>query len=169
MSVVSSLGPTNHCLCVQDLIELHLTYCNNLSSRSLKALSCFRDTLVSLCLFGCSNIFYRKCGAPLACNEDTDEDEEESPSSRHALETDFNFQGFNRLRLLNLGGMPKELDPETLLKPLKSLTSLDLSNVQLLGTSFLTQWKDRLASLVLYNVDLSEELISTVLELVNLR
>uniref|UniRef100_A0AAX7T3B9 Protein zer-1 homolog n=1 Tax=Astatotilapia calliptera TaxID=8154 RepID=A0AAX7T3B9_ASTCA len=153
----------------QDLIELHLTYCNNLSSRSLKALSCFRDTLVSLCLFGCSNIFYRKCGAPLACNEDTDEDEEESPSSRHALETDFNFQGFNRLRLLNLGGMPKELDPETLLKPLKSLTSLDLSNVQLLGTSFLTQWRDRLASLVLYNVDLSEELISTVLELVNLR
>uniref|UniRef100_A0A7N8WSB0 Protein zer-1 homolog n=1 Tax=Mastacembelus armatus TaxID=205130 RepID=A0A7N8WSB0_9TELE len=148
----------------QDLIELHLTYCNNLSSRSLKTLTCFRETLVSLCLFGCNHIFYRNAGAPLACNEDT-EDEEESP----ALETDFNFQGFNRLRLLNLGGLPEEVNAETLLKPLKSLTSLDLSNVQLLGTTFLTQWKDRLASLVLYNVDLSEELVNTMFELVNLR
>lgn len=153
----------------QDLIELHLTYCNSLSSRSLKTLTCFRETLVSLCLFGCSHIFYRKGGAPLACNEDTEDEEEESPASRQALETDFNFQGFNRLRLLNLGGLPDEVDAETLLKPLKSLTLLDLSNVQLLGTAFLTQWKDRLASLVLYNVDLSEELVSTVVELVNLR
>eukprot|EP00064_Thunnus_orientalis_P014727 superscaffoldBa00002605_g14774 len=102
----------------QDLIELHLTYCNSLSSRSLKTLTCFRETLVSLCLFGCSRIFYRKGGAPLACGEDTEDEEEESP---------------------------------------------------LLGTAFLTQWKDRLASLVLYNVDLSEELVSTVVELVNLR
>uniref|UniRef100_A0A7N6C4U3 Protein zer-1 homolog n=1 Tax=Anabas testudineus TaxID=64144 RepID=A0A7N6C4U3_ANATE len=153
----------------QDLIELHLTYCNSLSSRSLKTLTCFRETLVSLCLFGCSHIFYRKGGAPLACNEDSEDEDEESPASRQALETDFSFQGFNRLRLLNLGGLPDEVDAETLLKPLKSLTSLDLSNVQLLGTAFLTQWKDRLASLVLYNVDLSEELVSTVVELVNLR
>lgn len=152
----------------QDLIELHLTYCNSLSARSLKTLTCFRETLVSLCLFGCSNIFYRKGGAPLACNEDTEDDEEESPASRQALETDFNFQGFNRLRLLNLGGLV-EVDAETLLKPLKSLTSLDLSGVQLLGTAFLTQWKDRLASLILYNVDLSEELVHTVVELVSLR
>uniref|UniRef100_A0A671YG48 Zyg-11 related, cell cycle regulator n=1 Tax=Sparus aurata TaxID=8175 RepID=A0A671YG48_SPAAU len=153
----------------QDLIELHLTYCNSLSSRSLKTLTCFRETLVSLCLFGCNHIFYRKGGAPLACNEDTEDEEEESPASRQAIETDFNFQGFNRLRLLNLGGLPDEVDAETLLKPLKSLTSLDLSNVQLLGTAFLTQWKDRLASLVLYNVDLSEELVSTVVEIVHLR
>ncbi|KAG7235555.1 hypothetical protein INR49_002602 [Caranx melampygus] len=61
------------------------------------------------------------------------------------------------------------MDAEKLLKPMKSLTSLDLSNVVLRGTAFLTQWKDRLASLVLYNVDISEELVSTVLELVNLR
>ncbi|KAK5852423.1 hypothetical protein PBY51_023892 [Eleginops maclovinus] len=153
----------------QDLIELHLTYCNSLSSRSLKNLSSFRETLVSLCLFGCNHIFYRKGGAPLACNEDTEDEEEESPASRQALETDFTFQGFNRLRLLNLGGLPDEVDAATLLKPLKSLTSLDLSNVQLLGTAFLTQWKDRLASLVLYNVDLSEELVSTMVEIVNLR
>lgn len=153
----------------QDLIGLHLTYCNNLSSRSLKTLPCFRETLVSLCLFGCSNIFYRRGGAPLASNEDSEDDEDESPASRQALEADFSFQGFNRLRSLNLGGLPDELDAETLLKPLKSLTSLDLSNVQLLGTSFLTQWKDRLASLVLYNVDLSDELVSTVVEIVNLR
>uniref|UniRef100_A0A673B8U0 Protein zer-1 homolog n=1 Tax=Sphaeramia orbicularis TaxID=375764 RepID=A0A673B8U0_9TELE len=153
----------------QDLIELHLTYCNSLSSRSLKTLTSFRETLVSLCLFSCSNIFYRQGGAPLACNEDTEDDEEESPASRQALDTNFSFQGFNRLRLLNLGGLSDEVDAETLLKPLRSLTSLDLSNVQLLGTTFLTQWKDRLASLVLYNVDLSEELVSTVVELVNLR
>ncbi|XP_061657298.1 protein zer-1 homolog isoform X2 [Syngnathoides biaculeatus] len=142
----------------QDLIELHLTYCNSLSSRSLKTLTCFRDTLVSLCVFGCSNIFYKN-----GANEDTD------TISRQALETEFNFQGFNRLRFLNLGGLPDEMHAETLLKPLKSLTSLDLSNVQLLRTAFLTQWKDRLASLVLYNVDLSEELVNTVVELVNLR
>lgn len=124
---------------------------------------------MSLCLFGCSHIFYRRGGAPLACNEDTEDEEDETPASRQALETDFNFQGFNRLRLLNLGGLPDEMDAEKLLKPLKSLTSLDLSNVVLRGTAFLTQWKDRLASLVLYNVDMSEELVSSVLELLNLR
>uniref|UniRef100_A0A674PBR4 Protein zer-1 homolog n=1 Tax=Takifugu rubripes TaxID=31033 RepID=A0A674PBR4_TAKRU len=150
----------------QDLIELNLTYCNSLSSRSLKTLMCFRETLVSLCLFGCRYIFYRR-GAPLACSEDTED--EDCPVSRQALETDFNFQGFNRLRLLNIEGLPDEVDVETLLKPLKCLTSLELANVQLLGTAFLTQWKDRLASLVLYNVDLSEELVSTVVELLHLR
>lgn len=149
----------------QDLIELHLIYCNSLSSRSLKTLICFRETLVSLCLFSCSNLFYKKGGAPLACNDDS----EDSPASRQALETDFNFEGFNRLRLLNLGGLSEEVDAEVLLRPLKSLTSLDLSNVQLQGTTFLSQWKDRLASLVLYNVDLSDDLVNTVLELVNLR
>ncbi|XP_061656348.1 protein zer-1 homolog [Phyllopteryx taeniolatus] len=142
----------------QDLIELHLTNCHSLSSRSLKTLTCFRETLVSLCVFGCSNIFYRD-GA----------DEAMDPISGEALETDFNFQGFNRLRLLNLGGLPDEMHAETLLKPLKSLTSLDLSHVQLRRTAFLTQWNERLASLVLYNVDLSEELVNTVVELVNLR
>ncbi|CAM9203194.1 unnamed protein product [Lampetra planeri] len=116
-----------------------------------------------------AHIFYRKGGAPLACNEDTEDDEEERPISRQALDTDFNFHGFNRLRLLNLGGLPAEVDAETLLKPLRSLTSLDLSNVHLLGTAFLAQWKDRLASLVLYNVDLSEELVSTLVELLHLR
>ncbi|KAM8872099.1 protein zer-1 homolog isoform 1-T2 [Synchiropus picturatus] len=153
----------------QDLIELHLTYCYSLTSRSLKTIACFRETLVSLCLFGCSLIFYRKGGAPLACNDDMGDEEEDSPASRQAIETDFNFEGFNRLRLLNLGSLPDEVDAETLLKPLKSITSLDLSNVQLMGTTFLTQWKERLASLVLYNTDLSEELVDTLVELVNLR
>uniref|UniRef100_A0A3Q4AL03 Protein zer-1 homolog n=1 Tax=Mola mola TaxID=94237 RepID=A0A3Q4AL03_MOLML len=132
----------------QDLIELHLTNCSRLSSRSLKTLTCFRETLVSVY---------------------TEDEEEDCPASRQSLETDFNFQGFNRLRLLNLGSLPGEVDVETLVKPLKSLTSIDLSNVQLLGTAFLTQWKDRLASLVLYNVDLSEDLVSTVVEIINLR
>ncbi|XP_024002208.1 protein zer-1 homolog [Salvelinus sp. IW2-2015] len=154
----------------QDLIELHLTYCNSLSARSLKTLASFRQTLVSLSLFGCSHIFYRKGGAPLACNEDDEEEEEQQrPASRQALDTDFSFQGFNRLRLLNLGGLPEEVDPEALLKPLPALTSLDLSGVQLPRAAFLTQWKERLASLVLYNVDLSEELVNTVVELGHLR
>uniref|UniRef100_A0A8C7UDM8 Protein zer-1 homolog n=1 Tax=Oncorhynchus mykiss TaxID=8022 RepID=A0A8C7UDM8_ONCMY len=141
----------------QDLIELHLTYCNSLSARSLKTLASFRQTLVSLSLFGCSHIFYRKGG------------EQQWPASRQALDTDFSFQGFNRLRLLNLGGLPEEVDPEALLKPLPALTSLDLSGVQLPRAAFLAQWKERLASLVLYNVDLSEELVNTVVELGHLR
>ncbi|KAM6985601.1 protein zer-1 homolog [Aplochiton taeniatus] len=152
----------------QDLIELHLTYCNRLTARSLKTLTCFRQTLVSLCLFGCNRIFYKR-GPPLARPEDDEEDEEESPASRQALDKSFSFQGFNRLRLLNLGGLPGEMDAEALLKPLQSLTALDLSGVQLSKTAFLTQWKERLASLVLYNVDLSEELVSIVVELGNLR
>ena len=58
---------------------------------------------------------------------------------------------------------------EALLRPLKALTALDLSGVQLARTAFLTQWKDRLASLVLYNIDLSEELVTTVVKLAQLR
>uniref|UniRef100_A0A6Q2Z029 Protein zer-1 homolog n=1 Tax=Esox lucius TaxID=8010 RepID=A0A6Q2Z029_ESOLU len=153
----------------QDLIELHLTSCHNLSARSLRTLTSFRQTLVSLSLFGCSRIFYRKGGAPLAFDEEEEEEEEERPASRQALDTDFSFQGFNRLRLLNLGGLPEEVDVEGLLKPLPALTSLDLSGVQLPRAAFLAQWKERLASLVLYNVDLSEELINTVVELGHLR
>uniref|UniRef100_A0A8C7L0Q7 Protein zer-1 homolog n=1 Tax=Oncorhynchus kisutch TaxID=8019 RepID=A0A8C7L0Q7_ONCKI len=149
-----------------DLIELHLTYCNNLSASSLRTLTRFRQTLVSLSLFGCSRIFYRKGGAPLVCDE---EEEEERPASRQAPDTDFSFQGFNRLRLLNLGGLPEEVDAEALLKPLPVLTSLDLSGVPLPKAAFLAHWKERLASLVLYNVDLSEELINTVVELGHLR
>ena len=57
----------------QDLIELNLTNCSSLSARSLKTLTCFRDTLVSLSLFGCTQIFFRKGGAPLACGEDVGE------------------------------------------------------------------------------------------------
>ncbi|MEQ2205820.1 hypothetical protein XENOCAPTIV_015214 [Xenoophorus captivus] len=150
-------------LCMRSDIFLPSEICD-------KLVNTFRETLVSLSLFGCNNIFHRK-GAPLACTEDTeDEDEDdEIPASPQTLETDFSFQGFNRLRLLNLGGLHEDVEAENLLKPLRSITSLDLSNVHLQGTAFLTQWRDRLASLVLYNVDLSEELVSTVLELVNLR
>uniref|UniRef100_A0A8C9W8D8 Protein zer-1 homolog n=1 Tax=Scleropages formosus TaxID=113540 RepID=A0A8C9W8D8_SCLFO len=149
----------------QDLIELHLTNCTNLSSRSLKTLSCFRQTLVSLSLFGCNNIFYRKGAAPLACSE---ADEEGRPVRRH-LDLDFSFQGFSRLRLLNLGGLPTEVDVESLLRPLTTLTSLDLSGVHLARAAFLTQWRERLASLVLYNVDLCEELVQTILQMSQLR
>uniref|UniRef100_A0A8B9KNB5 Protein zer-1 homolog n=1 Tax=Astyanax mexicanus TaxID=7994 RepID=A0A8B9KNB5_ASTMX len=61
------------------------------------------------------------------------------------------------------------VDVEALLKPLPALTSLDLSGVYLPRPAFLAQWRDRLASLVLYNVDLSEELISTVVQMSRLR
>uniref|UniRef100_A0A8B9KH80 Protein zer-1 homolog n=1 Tax=Astyanax mexicanus TaxID=7994 RepID=A0A8B9KH80_ASTMX len=91
----------------------------------------------------------------LLLNADTDKD---SPKN-----------GFNRLRLLNLGGMQAVVDVEALLKPLPALTSLDLSGVYLPRPAFLAQWRDRLASLVLYNVDLSEELISTVVQMSRLR
>lgn len=148
-------------------MELQLTYCSSLSSRSLRTLACFRETLVSLCLFGCRYIFYRRAAAA-ACGQEGGE-EPERPASRQALETDFSFQGFRRLRLLSLEGLPEEVEVEALLRPLGALTSLELANVQLLGTGFLSQWRERLASLVLYNVDLSEELLSTVVELVHLR
>ncbi|KAG7476765.1 hypothetical protein MATL_G00086350 [Megalops atlanticus] len=145
----------------QGLIELHLTYCNSLSARSLKTLAGLRHTLVSLSLFGCSNIFYRQGGAPLAS------DDEDGASPR--LETDFSFKGFERLRMLNLGGLAEEVDVEALLRPLRSLTSLDLSGVRLPSPAFLTQWSDQLTSLVLYNIELSEELINTLTQMEQLR
>ncbi|XP_028664420.1 protein zer-1 homolog [Erpetoichthys calabaricus] len=148
----------------QDLIELHLTNCEKLTAKSLQTLCSFRDTLVSLSLFGCGNIFY----------------EEENPGgsesddilvnpTRQVLVKDFTFQGFNRLRILNLGRLTEGVNVETLLQPLTSLTSLDLSCIQLYRVTFLTQWKDRLSSLVLYNMDLSDEHIQTIAQLVHLR
>uniref|UniRef100_A0AAR2LUU7 Protein zer-1 homolog n=1 Tax=Pygocentrus nattereri TaxID=42514 RepID=A0AAR2LUU7_PYGNA len=158
----------------QDLIELNLTSCNHLSARSLQTLSSFKHTLVSLNLFGCANIFFHKTRAPLARGEDDDE-EEKSFVNRFRIvlvrlrDVLLCLQGFNRLRLLNLGNLPAEVDVEVLLKPLPALTSLDLSGVYLARPAFLAQWRDRLASLVLYNVDLSEDLISTVVQISRLR
>uniref|UniRef100_A0A673IF27 Protein zer-1 homolog n=1 Tax=Sinocyclocheilus rhinocerous TaxID=307959 RepID=A0A673IF27_9TELE len=141
----------------QDLMELHLTYCSRLTARGLRTLCSFRHSLLLLSLFGCSSVFFRKSGAPLAAGEDEDEEDLE--------EQVLVKSGFNRLRLLNLGGLPAELDVETLLRPLPALTSLDLSSVHLPRPAFLTQWSERLASLVLYNVELTEELIHTLLHL----
>lgn len=136
--------------------------CNHLSSRSLRTLRNFRHTLVSLSLFGCSNIFLRKSSAE--DDEDEDEDDEEFCDG-----TDFSFQGFRRLCMLNVGNLSGEVDPEALLKPLESLRALDLSSTHLPRPAFLTQWREQLASLVLYNVDLNEELIATVLHMSRLR
>ncbi|XP_056586173.1 protein zer-1 homolog [Triplophysa dalaica] len=157
----------------QDLMELHLTYCNRLTARSLRALQSFRHSLISLSLFGCSNIIFRKAGAPLAYAEDDDEDDDEDDLverlETQTVDSDFCFQGFNRLRLLNLGGLPGLMDVEMLLKPLPAITSLDLSGVRLPRPAFLAQWKERLTSLVLYNVELSEELIQTLMQFSTLR
>ncbi|XP_076849085.1 protein zer-1 homolog, partial [Brachyhypopomus gauderio] len=151
-------------------MELHLTSCTHLSARSLRTLTCFHHSLVSLSLFGCANFFFHRARVPLACGEDEDEDEEgQLPGHAATAASDFTFQGFSRLRLLNLGGLAVEVDVEALLKPLPTLTSLDLSAVHLPRPAFLAQWRDRLASLVLYNVDLTEELISTVVHLNQLR
>ncbi|XP_016352955.1 protein zer-1 homolog, partial [Sinocyclocheilus anshuiensis] len=150
----------------QDLMELHLTYCSRLTARGLRTLCSFRHSLLSLSLFGCSSVFFRKSGAPLAAGEDEDEEER---LQRHTVDLDFSFQGFNRLRLLNLGGLRAELDVEKLLRPLPALTSLDLSSVHLPRPAFLTQWSERLASLVLYNVELTEELIHMLLQMSRLR
>lgn len=152
---------------MQDLIELHLTYCNHLTARGLRTLSSFRHSLLSLSLFGCSNIFFKKVGGPLAYGEEDDDLEE--GLRPHTVDQNFSFQGFNRLRLLNLGGLTPEVDVEALLRPLPSLSSLDLSGVHLPRPAFLTQWKERLASLVLYNVELTEELIHTLLQMSRLR
>ncbi|MBN3297604.1 ZER1 protein, partial [Amia calva] len=148
----------------QDLIELHLTNCEKLSSRSLQTLTSFRHTLVSLSLFGCSNIFYKDDNP--RCFDDT---ERLVNPIRQVLVTDFTFQGFSRLRLLNLGGLTEQVDVEALLQPLGTLTSLDLSGVQLPRGAFLSQWRDRLTYLVLYNVDLAEEHVHTILQLTHLR
>lgn len=143
----------------QDLIELHLTCCDNLSSRSLRTLRNFRHTLVSLSLFGCTNIFRK---SPVD-DEDDDDDDECCDCS------DFSFQGFSRLCVLNLGGLPTKMDVEMLLKPLECLRALDLSSIHLPRPTFLTQWREQMVSLVLYNVDLNEELITTVLQMSRLR
>ncbi|XP_016349703.1 protein zer-1 homolog [Sinocyclocheilus anshuiensis] len=143
----------------QDLMELHLTCCNRLTARSLQTLCSFKHSLRSLSVFGCSSIFY----------DEEDEEDLEEHLQWHTVDLDFSFQGFNRLRLLNLGGLRAELDVETLLRPLPALTSLDLSSVHLPRPAFLTQWSERLASLVLYNVELTEELIHTLLQMSRLR
>ncbi|XP_064420442.1 protein zer-1 homolog [Latimeria chalumnae] len=148
----------------QDLIELHLTNCDKLTAKSLQTLVNFRHTLVSLCLFGCSNLFYEEEN-PGGCEDD---DCLANPT-RQVLVKDFTFQGFNRLRFLNLGNLTEGVDVELLLRPLTSLTSLDLSGIQVIDITFLTQWKDRLVSLVLYNMDLSEEHIRVIVQLTNLR
>uniref|UniRef100_A0A671PPF3 Protein zer-1 homolog n=1 Tax=Sinocyclocheilus anshuiensis TaxID=1608454 RepID=A0A671PPF3_9TELE len=132
----------------QDLMELHLTCCNRLTARSLQTLCSFKHSLRSL---------------------SEDEEDLEEHLQWHTVDLDFSFQGFNRLRLLNLGGLRAELDVETLLRPLPALTSLDLSSVHLPRPAFLTQWSERLASLVLYNVELTEELIHTLLQMSRLR
>lgn len=143
-------------------MELHLTCCNHLSSRSLRTLRNFRHTLVSLSLFGCSNIFFRKSSA-----EDEDDDEEENEEFCDG--TNFSFQGFRKLCMLNVGSLPVDVDPEALLKPLDTLRALDLSSTHLPRPAFLMQWREQLASLVLYNVDLNEELITTVLHMGRLK
>ncbi|KAF7696629.1 hypothetical protein HF521_005047 [Silurus meridionalis] len=147
----------------QDLMELHLTCCNHLSTRSLRTLRNFRHSLVSLSLFGCSNIFFRKSSL------EVDEDEEEEEEEEFCNGTDFSFQGFRRLCMLNLGCLSVDVDPEALLKPLDTLRALDLSSMHLPRSAFLAQWREQLASLVLYNVDLNEELISTILHMNRLR
>lgn len=146
----------------QDLMELHLTCCNHLSTRSLRTLHNFRHTLVSLSLFGCTNIFFRK-----SSSEDDEEDDEGSEEFYDG--TDFSFQGFRRLCMLNIGNLPVDVDLEALLKPLDTLRTLDLSSTHLPRPAFLAQWREQLASLVLYNVDLSEELIATILHTSHLR
>ncbi|KAM9450397.1 protein zer-1 homolog [Clarias gariepinus] len=149
----------------QDLMELHLTCCNHLSVRSLRTLRNFHPSLVSLSLFGCSSIFSSKSSP-----EDDDDDEEDEDEGL-CDGTDFSFQGFRRLCMLNVGSLhlPKEVDPEALLKPLDNLRALDLSSTYLPRPAFLAQWREQLTSLVLYNVDLNEELITTVLHMSRLR
>lgn len=121
----------------------------------------FSPTLVSLSLFGCTNIFYEEEN-PGGCEDDFN-------PTRQVLVKDFTFEGFNRLRFLNLGKMTEGMNVENLLRPLASLTALDLSGIQLIDIVFLTQWKDSLASLVLYNMDLCEEHIQVIAKLHKLR
>lgn len=89
--------------------------------------------------------------------------------TRQVLVKDFTFEGFSRLRILNLGRLIEGVNVETLLRPLASLAALDLSGIQLNDVGFLTQWKDSLVSLVLYNMDLSEEHIQVIAQLRKLR
>ncbi|KAB0407084.1 hypothetical protein E2I00_004240, partial [Balaenoptera physalus] len=74
-----------------------------------------------------------------------------------------------RLRFLNLGRMIDGVPVESLLRPLNSLAALDLSGIQTSDAAFLTQWKDSLVSLVLYNMDLSDDHIRVIVQLHKLR
>uniref|UniRef100_A0A8C4LJG5 Protein zer-1 homolog n=1 Tax=Equus asinus asinus TaxID=83772 RepID=A0A8C4LJG5_EQUAS len=147
----------------QDLVELYLTNCEKLSAKSLQTLRSFSHTLVSLSLFGCANIFYEEEN-PGGC-----EDECLVNPTCQVLVKDFTFEGFSRLRFLNLGRMIDGVPVESLLRPLNSLAALDLSGIQTSDAAFLTQWKDSLVSLVLYNMDLSEDHIRVIVQLHKLR
>ncbi|KAF5928206.1 hypothetical protein HPG69_016579 [Diceros bicornis minor] len=147
----------------QDLVELYLTNCEKLSAKSLQTLRSFSHTLVSLSLFGCANIFYEEEN-PGGC-----EDECLVNPTCQVLVKDFTFEGFSRLRCLNLGRMIDGVPVESLLRPLNSLAALDLSGIQTSDAAFLTQWKDSLVSLVLYNMDLSDEHIRVIVQLHKLR
>ncbi|KFW77269.1 Protein zer-1, partial [Manacus vitellinus] len=147
----------------QDLVELYLTNCEKLTAKSLQTLVSFSHTLISLSLFGCCNIFYEEEN-PGGCEDDCLVN-----PTRQVLVKDFTFEGFSRLRFLNLGRLIEGVNVETLLRPLASLAALDLSGIQLNDVGFLTQWKDSLVSLVLYNMDLSEEHIQVIAQLRKLR
>ncbi|XP_030063763.1 protein zer-1 homolog isoform X1 [Microcaecilia unicolor] len=147
----------------QDLVELYLTNCEKLTAKSLQTLLSFRSTLVSLSLFGCSNIFYDEEN-PGGCKDDC-----QVNPTRQVLVKNFTFEGFQRLRFLNLGRLTEEVDVELLLRPLSSLMTLDLSGIQLGDLTFLTQWKDSLISLSLYNMDLSDDHIRAIVQLQKLR
>ncbi|XP_052038014.1 protein zer-1 homolog isoform X3 [Apodemus sylvaticus] len=147
----------------QDLVELYLTNCEKLSAKSLQTLRSFRHSLVSLSLFGCANIFYEEDN-PGGC-----EDECLVNPTCQVLVKDFTFEGFSRLRFLNLGRMIDGVPVESLLRPLNSLAALDLSGIQTSDATFLTQWKDSLMSLVLYNMDLSDDHIRVIVQLHKLR
>lgn len=123
----------------------------------------FSHTLISLSLFGCCNIFYEEEN-PGGCEDDCLVN-----PTRQVLVKDFTFEGFSRLRFLNLGRLMEGVNVESLLRPLASLAALDLSGIQLGDVGFLTQWKDTLVSLVLYNMDLSEEHIQVIAQLHKLR
>ncbi|KAM9324890.1 protein zer-1 homolog [Gastrophryne carolinensis] len=151
-------------ICKQDLVELYLTNCERLTAKSLQTLCHFKSTLVSLSLFGCSNIFFEE--ENLGCYDDT---ECLVNPSRQILSRDFTFQGFHNLRFLNLGCITKGVDVEMMVRPLLCLKALNLSGIQINDISFLTQWKDTMVSLVLYNMDLSEEHIRVIVQLQKLR
>ncbi|KAM8933767.1 protein zer-1 homolog [Pelodytes ibericus] len=148
----------------QDLVELYLTNCERLTAKSLQTLTRFSSTLVSLSLFGCLNIFYEEENLG-----GYDESDCLVNPTRQVLVRDFTFQGFQHLRFLNLGCITKGVDVEMMLRPLHSLKALNLSGIQLNDISFLTQWKDTLVSLVLYNMDLSDEHIRAIVQLPKLR
>ncbi|KFV64087.1 Protein zer-1, partial [Dryobates pubescens] len=147
----------------QDLVELYLTNCEKLTAKSLQTLVSFSHTLISLSLFGCCNIFYEEEN-PGGCEDDCLVN-----PTRQVLVKDFTFEGFSRLRFLNLGRLIDGVNVESLLRPLAALAALDLSGIQLSDLGFLTQWKDTLVSLVLYNMDLSEEHIQVITQLHKLR